>query len=417
MLGRRLSGRRRLFLALFSLSATQTAVYVARPVTSYRLLAIGGSATEVGLVTAAFALIPLFVAIPVGRFADRGRSASLLVAGSGLELIACLLLGVADTTAAIAVATAILGLGHLGVALGAQHVIARESDESEHDRRFAALTVGVSVGQLVGPLFAAALLRGHTGASLLSASRDAMFVGAGVAALAVLASVLAARDRATAPPAPPPDEAGGSLRQIVTTRGVPAGIFASVAVLSAADIFTAYMPVLGERRGIDPGLIGLLLAVRAAASIAARLGIVYAVRRIGRLRLISASALLAAAAIAAVTQTHDAVALGVLCGVIGYGLGFGQPLTMTMVVQRVPEQWSATALAVRLSGNRLGQVAGPAVAGLVAGGLGVSSVFWMLGLMLVASAAAVERPAVGRTERRGAPVEPPPAAAAEVELE
>jgi hypothetical protein len=41
-------------------------------------------------------------------------------------------------------------------------------------------------------------------------------------------------------------------------------------------------------------------------------------------------------------------------------------------------------------------VAAPAVAGLVAGSVGVASVFWVLGLMLVASAVAVQRPALER---------------------
>jgi pimeloyl-ACP methyl ester carboxylesterase len=54
----------------------------------------------------------------------------------------------------------------------------------------------------------------------------------------------------------------GSLRAIVSRRGVPAGIFASIAVLSAANVFTAYMPVLGEQHAIGPAVIGALLALR-----------------------------------------------------------------------------------------------------------------------------------------------------------
>ncbi len=73
-------------------------------------------------------------------------------------------------------------------------------------------------------------------------------------------------------------------------------------------------------------------------------------------------------------------------------MGFGQPLSMTLVVQRVPEQARATALAVRLTGNRIGQVATPAAAGVIAGSAGAGSVFWLLSAMLVASALAIQRP-------------------------
>jgi MFS family permease len=50
---------------------TQAALYLARPVTSYRALALGADARAVGLITAAFALVPLVVAVPLGRASDR----------------------------------------------------------------------------------------------------------------------------------------------------------------------------------------------------------------------------------------------------------------------------------------------------------------------------------------------------------
>src|SRR4030095_1047338 len=59
--------------------------------------------------------------------------------------------------------------------------------------------------------------------------------------------------------------------------------------------------------------------------------------------------------------------LGLLLRAAGSLLAIGQPLTMSMVVQAVPEGTRGTALAIRLTGNRFGQVATPAAAGRVAG--------------------------------------------------
>ncbi|MFE6992906.1 MFS transporter, partial [Streptomyces pharetrae] len=54
----------------------------------------------------------------------------------------------------------------------------------------------------------------------------------------------------------------------------------------------------------------------------------------------------------------------------------------------------STALALRLTGNRLGQVAAPATAGLVAGVAGVAAPFVMLGaLLLLSSGVALRAPA------------------------
>lgn len=73
---------------------------------------------------------------------------------------------------------------------------------------------------------------------------------------------------------------------------------------------------------------------------------------------------------------------------------------MTTVVQAAPAGARSTALALRLTGNRLGQVAAPAAAGLVAGVAGVAAPFVMLGaLLLLSSAVAVRSPEGGKPHR------------------
>ncbi len=378
------------------MAAAQAAVYVARPLTSYRLLAVGAGPREIGLVAAAFALLPLFLAIPLGRLADRRHDRPLLAGGCSAQVLACLLLGSARTPIGLAGASALLGLGHLGLALGVQAVIARESEPARYDQHFGLLSAAVSLGQLGGPLLGGFLLGDRQGRALTAATGQAMAVAAAIAAVGVVFAVLAERRPREAPPL---DDASPSLGvlAVLATRGVPAGIFASIAVLSAADVFTAYLPLLGDERGIAPSTVGVLLAVRAATSMAARVGIGGVVDRVGRLRLIAFSAFVAGAAVAAVGVTESVALLALLSASAGFALGFGQPLSMTIVVQLVPERARGTALALRLTGNRVGQVAAPAGAGLLAGATGTASVFWLLGAMLFASGVAI-RPTAGRRD-------------------
>ncbi len=381
---------RRLFFAIAAMGTAQIAVYVVRPMTSYRLLGLGFGAREVGLVAAAFALLPLFLAIPLGRYADRRHGLRLLTLGCGVQLIGCLLLASAESPLGLGAASAVLGLGHLGLALGAQSVVARDSGDRHHDQHFGWLTLAVAVGQLIGPLVGGLLAGNDSGAALVADTTRAMLVAAAIAGIAVVFGVAAERSRSVVATTPP-DAPRGSLAAILGTRGVPAGIFASVAVLSASDVFTAYMPVLGEERGISPAIVGGLLAMRAGASIVSRVGIGALVRRVGRIRLLTLNALGAAVALTAITFVDDVWSLFALSALLGAGLGFGQPLSMTLIVQRVPEHARATALAVRLAGNRVGQVATPAAAGAVAGAAGTGSVFWMLSGMLVVSAVTIRR--------------------------
>ncbi|CAM5681325.1 hypothetical protein SALBM217S_07440 [Streptomyces griseoloalbus] len=68
---------------------------------------------------------------------------------------------------------------------------------------------------------------------------------------------------------------------------------------------------------------------------------------------------------------------------------------MTTVVQAAPPAARSTALALRLTGNRLGQVAAPATAGLIAGVAGVAAPFVMLGALLLTSAGVAARTPAG----------------------
>jgi len=318
---------RRIAFAVLAMAAGQTAVYLVRPTTSYRLLGLHYGATAVGVVTAAFALVPLFLAIPLGRRADRRHGAQLVAFGCAVEIAGCILLAFGRSALALGAASAVVGVGHLAVALGAQAVIARESADERHDQHFALLTAGVSAGQLFGPLIAGLVIGSH--ASLASTTR-AMLVAAGIAALATAFAAVAQRGNAEAEAdALAPEHT--PVASILGTRGVAGAIFASVAVLSATDIFTAYMPVVGDKHHIGPSTVGALLALRAAASLGSRIGIGALVQRFGRAQLMAAAAVAAATGFTALTFTSSIVLLAGLAIVVGGGLGFAQPLSMTIV--------------------------------------------------------------------------------------
>jgi MFS family permease len=369
---------------------TQAALFLARPVTSYRALALGADARAVGLITAAFALVPLVVAVPLGRASDHWRPGWLLTGGIALGAVACALLGLAASLPGLALASAALGLGHLALTLAGQSLIARQSGDALHDRDFGLYAAAASAGQLIGPALAAIALSA-AGRSLEDATTLGFLVAAGLMTLAVPTSL--GTDRLGRARRPREREEGRSLRvwELIGASGVPAGMFASLAILATVDVLTAFLPVLGTQRGIPPAVIGGLLSLRAATSILSRVLIPWMVGRLGRVRLLAASAAGSALLTAALPLAGDIAVLGALLAAAGFLLGIGQPLTMSMVVQAVPEGTRGTALAIRLTGNRFGQVATPAAAGLVAGAAGVSAAFFMLGGLLGLAAVAVVR--------------------------
>ncbi|MCH5674096.1 MFS transporter [Streptomyces gilvus] len=395
---------------VIAFSFAQGAVSMARPAVSYRALALGADERAVGVIAGVYALLPLFAAVPLGRRTDHGRCAPLLPVGVVLIAGGCALSGLAGSPWAMAIWSGVMGLGHLCFVIGAQSLVARQSAPHEQDRNFGHFTIGASLGQLVGPIAAGALIGGPdmAGTSALA------LVVAGAGAAVAFTSLWRIEDRTALKSRTPQGDrvpVGGILR----ARGVPAGMLVSLSVLSATDILTAYLPVVGQPRDIAPAVIGVLLSLRAGATIACRLVLTPLLRLLGRPLLLTLTCLLAALLCAGIALPVPVWGLGLILAALGFCLGVGQPLSMTTVVQAAPDGARSTALALRLTGNRLGQVAAPAAAGLVAGVAGVAAPFVMLGGLLLLSAGVAVRSssapgggpgaaAVRRESRAGTPL-------------
>ena len=376
-----------LVVVLLLATLSQVSLQVARPLISYRLLALHASGTAIGLVAAAFAVTPMLLALRMGALADRGWTGRLLVAG-GVTMVGAngaLALGVDPVQ--LALGSAALGLGQQALMIGMQTLMAQQGDDV-HDAYFGWFTAAISLGQVLGPLLGGLVLTVRDGAGL-EATRWGLLVAAGCAVVAVLLAL-------AAPGTTPRRRAGGrgprrSAWSLLRVHGVLPGLLVSLTVLSCTDLLGVYLPVLGEHLGIGPAAVGALLAIRAGTSMLTRLLTAPLLRRFTRSALLATTAGLAALCAAAMPFTPSVPVLALLMVGAGLGLGLGQPLTMTWIVRLVPSTARGTALALRITGNRLGQVAVPAVGGVVAGLAGAAPVFWLMGGLLAASALAAGR--------------------------
>ena len=137
--------------------------------------------------------------------------------------------------------------------------------------------------------------------------------------------------------------------------------------------------------------MGLLLTLRAVASMTSRFFLGRLVGFIGRRRLMIVSVALAAVSMAVVALPLPMVAMAAVVVLMGLGLGVGQPLTMSWLAEVAPAGQRGRAMSLRLTGNRLGQVLIPSAVGLIAAGVGAAGV-------LAATAAALA--VVGVASRR-----------------
>ena len=358
----------------------QAGIAVARPVSTYRAIDLGAGALEVGLLTGAFALVPMLVALPLGRAADRWRAEPILVGGVCLLAVGCLLLAASTSLLGVALGNVVLGLGNLGCVVGGENVVARLTPDAL-DRGFGLFTAVVSAGQFVGPALAGGVLSTAPGELATGTSR-ALLVSTALCAAALPAAIWLAVRRRTPAPNSSRETARTPALRILRLPGVPSGMFTSLILAVAVDVLTAYLPLLGESRGIAPSTVGILLSIRAGATVASRILVPRMLRWLGRPRLVLLSTVGSGLAVAFLPATGNVAVLAGLLAVIGFLLGVGQPLMMTVIVRSVPEDARGAALALRLVGNRIGLVSTPAAAGLLAGAAGVSAAFWLLGALL-----------------------------------
>jgi MFS family permease len=378
------AGRRALALLLVHSALTQVVTFVLRPTSAYRAIELDVPAAWLGVLTASFAVVPLFLAIPSGQATDRFGERTVMLVGSVLLVCSGAVFLIEGLGAVgLVLGSVVLGTGHLCSVVGQQSAVANTAGPGTFDTAFGYYTFAASLGQAAGP----AVITLFGGQAAIPDTRLIFAVATGLAVAVVACTAFLrlppARKTGTAV------EAGG-MRTLIRIPGLLRALLISSVVLSAVDITLVYLPALGTDRGLAAGFVGILLTLRAIASMTSRLFLGRLVRLVGRRRLMIASVTLSAASMAAVGLPLHPVGLTVLVVLLGLGLGVGQPLTMSWLAEMAPAGLRGRAMALRLTGNRLGQVLIPSTVGLVAAGVGAAGVLWATaGALAVVGAAAL----------------------------
>jgi MFS family permease len=361
-------GRRLLTLLLLHSTLTQVITFVLRPTSAYRAVELEVPTAWLGALTASFAIVPLVLAVPSGQATDRfGERRVMLVGAVLMALSGAVFATERGGAAGLVLGSVVLGTGHLLSVVGQQAAVANTAGPGRFDTAFGYYTFAASLGQAGGP----ALITLIGGAGSLPDTTP-IFVTATVLGVVLLGCTaflrMPHRDRTGGP-------AGtGGMGTLLRLPGLLRALLVSCVVLAAVDITLVYLPALGADRGLAAGFVGLLLTLRAVASMASRLFLGRLVRWVGRRRLMMASVALSAVSMAVVAAPLPPAGVAVVVVLLGLGLGVGQPLTMSWLAEVAPAGLRGRAMSLRLTGNRLGQVLIPSAVGLVAAGVGAAGV-------------------------------------------
>lgn len=377
------SPNRWLWALLVNVAMAQASIYVMRPMITYRALENGASTYEIGLIASIYALTPLLVAVSMGRWVGKFGEVPLLILGSFLFILLALSLAFTNNIFAIATMTAIAGIAHLANVAASQSMVASKSPNHLQDHNFGYFSFSTSLGHTVGPMLGG-LIAGSAG--VLPKSSSSAFIFAAVLAFLSLIPfffVKEMKERKTKQER----EAAGSIRarDVVNRPGIKPAIWTSLSVASVNDVLVVILPLVGSENGINPVVIGAILSLRSAAAMVSRFLLGRLTSNFGSTRVMNYSIFLASIFLLLTLFATSALPLAILMAIIGFLLGVGQPLTMSIVSKKSHVEERAMAISIRLFGNRLGQFVVPLGAGALAGGFGSSAIF--IGLAsLIASA-------------------------------
>jgi MFS family permease len=342
---------------------------------SLSALAIGASPFEVGVLAALFAAFPLILAVYAGKISDRIGVKHPMIFGAvvmGLGMLVPLAL---RGLAGLIVCSTLIGLGHIFFHVSVHNLIGAYGGGDARTRNFATFSLGASISAFLGPSMTGFSIDGW-------GFRTTFVLLAAIAALPILIltlypGLIPKRQAHTRP------ESSGSLA-LLANSGLRRTLIMSGVTLTGIELFTFYFPVYGRAVGLSASAIGLVMAAYAIAAFIVRLGMHKAAQRIGEVGVLTASLFVAGITYLLVPLVSQAPLLAAVAFLLGLGLGCAQPLTILLTYNHAPSGRSGEALGLRLTVNKLTQIAVPVVFGGLGSAFGLFPVFWANGAFLLA---------------------------------
>ncbi|WP_163850029.1 MFS transporter [Pseudooceanicola aestuarii] len=362
-----------------------------RPTIPLRAVELGLSATEVGILVAVFALVPLIGTIPAGGWMDRNGTARALPCAVLLTSLGLALPWLLHGALGLYASQLVTGCGFTIYILGAQKTAGAAGDGPQgREKAIAVFSLAVALGAFAGPFFTGFL-------GDLAGLEEALALAAllGLVSLVIL-PLIPARQTAgradaalVAPPAQPaeaPADAGRDRRPwrvLGYHRYMGRAFLISSFVLLAKDFYMAYFPLLALENGMSVALIGVIIGLHNGGGVIMRVFQLRLVGTFGKSAVVITSILFSGICLLLVPFLSVVWTLTAVSIVMGMGLGLGQPLSISTTINLSPDGKSGEVLGFRLTCNRLTQFVTPLGFGGIVAVAGLAGAFWAVGAALV----------------------------------
>ncbi len=376
----RFFGRNPTLAALVTLGTINHVVLSGSRVTvTLQALREGASTATVGVILALYALLPMFCAVAAGRLSDRvGIRKPMLAASMGLIVGVSLPL-IFSGLPILFVSACVIGLSFMVGQVSAQNATGELGPPSERAQNFSLLALGYSISGFLGPLVAGFTID-HGGFVTAFAL---------LSALPLIPIVVLGRGMINLPgphPAHARGVSGGAL-ELLRHPHLRSVFVINVLLAMAWDLHQIVIPVYGDQIGLSASAIGLILASFGAATFVVRLAMPWIVRRASEHQVLTLALLIGGGVYFVFPFSHSAPTLMTLSFCLGLGLGMSQPMVMSLLHTHAPPGRMGEAAGVRMTLVQAMSVTVPLTFGALGATVGLTPVFWSVGLFLAAGGA------------------------------
>lgn len=355
----------RLIAVQVLIHASMTGMRMAAPLLALRQ---EHGAIATGALISLFALAPVFLSVPAGRFADRNTlqrpvALSVLCAVIGAALAAVF------PVFPVLCLSALLSGGAVSSALIAlqRHTGRMATNQTELRQVFSWLALSTAISSVIGP-FLSGLIIDH-------ANFRAAFA---LMAVLPVASWFIVRRIPTLEPPKATVEMGKKRHFWDLLRKPPLRRLLALnwIVASSWDVHTFVVPLLGHERGFSASAIGAILGIFAVAAAIIRLILPVVAARLREWAVIFAAMLTTAALYGIYPVLESPLAMGACSLLLGAAIGSVQPMIMSALHQITPEHRQGEALGLRMMSVTAAGALMPMAFGGAGHAVGLFGVFW-----------------------------------------
>lgn len=372
------SYRSSIILSYFCTFLFWGSVYIYMPILTPYTQHVSGSLQAAGLVMGAYGLSQIILRIPLGVWSDRLRRRKPFI------LLGFLFDGLANLGLIVSASAWMLFFSVFTAGIAASMWVPYTVLFASY---FPADQAAHSMSLLMGFSRLAQIITNYAGGMIAEAwGWTAPFCVGGV--LAVLGLFLAGRLSEVRPEKISNLTVQGVLR-IGRNRTLLQASFLCM-IMQSVNFSTAYgfTPILAQQLGASKGDLGLLLFWYMLPNTAATLlSGTYVRRYLADRSILMGGFLLIVAALFIIPSVGRLRVLFLVQAVCGVGVGFIFPILMGLSIRSVPREEQATAMGFFQSLYAIGMSLGPILSGLFAQKIGISSVFFLNGLLALAGAA------------------------------